>query len=163
MIIDMPTVSMGNSGSVLPAEKVSYDNTTSGLEAENVQDAIDEVNSNFIYSTTPKKIGKWTDGRDVWAKTYHFVINGVVDSGTTYRHIIDANFGTNGEEFINATGRIVNLNDSGKPAFGVPYVYRSDFFCSFGTDAINGLKLIYQGSFNGRTADVTVEYIYADN
>lgn len=47
MIIDMPTVSMGNSGSVLPADKVSYDNTTSGLEAENVQDAIDEVNSNL--------------------------------------------------------------------------------------------------------------------
>lgn len=43
----MPTVSMGNSGSVLPADKVSYDNTTSGLEAENVQDAIDEINSNL--------------------------------------------------------------------------------------------------------------------
>lgn len=47
MIIDMPTVSMGNSGSILPAEQVSYDNTSSGLEAANVQDAVDEVNSNL--------------------------------------------------------------------------------------------------------------------
>lgn len=47
MIIDMPTVSMGNSGKILPADKVSYSNTTSGLEADNVQDAIDEVNSDL--------------------------------------------------------------------------------------------------------------------
>lgn len=43
MIIDMPTVSMGVSGSLVSADRVSYDNTTSGLEAENVQDAVDEV------------------------------------------------------------------------------------------------------------------------
>lgn len=63
MIIDMPTVSMGNSGSILPADKVSYSNTTSGLEADNVQDAIDEVKSDLdskgtIYrsSNTEQKI-----------------------------------------------------------------------------------------------------------
>lgn len=49
----MPTVSMGNSGSVLPADKVSYDNTTSGLEAENVQDAIDEIEELTAPSNVP--------------------------------------------------------------------------------------------------------------
>lgn len=67
MIIDMPTVSMGNSGSILPAEQVSYDNTSSGLEAENVQDAIDEVNSNLTHSNDynlnqPALVGKYIDG-----------------------------------------------------------------------------------------------------
>ena len=47
----MPTVSMGNSGIILPADKVSYDNTASGLEADNVQDAIDEINSNLKNET----------------------------------------------------------------------------------------------------------------
>lgn len=50
MIIDMPTVSMGNSGKILPADKVSYNNATSGLSADNVQGAIDEVNSNLTAS-----------------------------------------------------------------------------------------------------------------
>lgn len=68
MIIDMPTVSMGNSGSILPAEKVSYDNTSSGLEAENVQDAVDEINSNFNYSTDEVIIGKFYDGRPVYRR-----------------------------------------------------------------------------------------------
>ena len=36
-------------GGASSAEKVSYDNTESGLEADNVQDAIDEVNSNLTY------------------------------------------------------------------------------------------------------------------
>lgn len=35
-------------GGASSAEDVSYDNTTSGLEADNVQDAIDELNSNLV-------------------------------------------------------------------------------------------------------------------
>lgn len=48
----MPTVSMGNSGIILPADRVSYDNATSGLEAEIVQDAIDELNYEASTSVT---------------------------------------------------------------------------------------------------------------
>lgn len=43
MIIDMPTVSMGSSGSLITADRVAYDNDTSGLAADSVQDAIDEI------------------------------------------------------------------------------------------------------------------------
>lgn len=54
MIIDMPTVSMGSSGSLITADRVAYDNDTSGLAADSVQDAIDEVNDNMFkfYQTT---------------------------------------------------------------------------------------------------------------
>lgn len=39
-------------GGASSAEDVSYDNTTSGLEADNVQDAIDEVSAARIYVKT---------------------------------------------------------------------------------------------------------------
>lgn len=45
----MPTVSMGTNGSIITADRVAYDNATSGLEAENVQDAVDEV---LMFSNT---------------------------------------------------------------------------------------------------------------
>lgn len=37
-------------GGASSAEEVSYDNTTSGLEADNVQDAVDEVNDKYEYT-----------------------------------------------------------------------------------------------------------------
>lgn len=82
MIIDMPTVSMGNSGSVLPADKVSYDNTTSGLEAENVQDAIDEVDSKNSYSSEETIVGYWRVGgenKPIYQKSYVFSYNSSSD------------------------------------------------------------------------------------
>ena len=54
------------------AEDVTYDNTTSGLTADDVQEAIDELaarTSAIEYSTTEKVIGKWTDGSDLYMKT----------------------------------------------------------------------------------------------
>lgn len=58
MYIDLPDgsrVLIGNSGEAIDT---SYDNTTSGLDATNVQSAIDELNSNLkskvkIYSSIP--------------------------------------------------------------------------------------------------------------
>ena len=80
MIIDMPTVSMGNSGSILPAEQVSYDNTSSGLEAENVQDAVDEINSNLgeHYNNEEMVVGTW-NGITLYRKGYF--INSLPQSG----------------------------------------------------------------------------------
>lgn len=76
----MPTVSMGNtSGSILPAEKVSYDGTISGLEADNVQDAIDQLS---IASTTQSfvetKVGVTADGEDI----YKITCDGTVSNPT---------------------------------------------------------------------------------
>ena len=53
------------------ASAVSYDNTSSGLTADDVQEAIDELASRGVkYSTTEKVIGKWTDGSDVYQRTF---------------------------------------------------------------------------------------------
>lgn len=65
------------------AENVNYDNTDSGLEATNVQDGIDELNSNltelkYTYSTSDfvKTGRKWIDGKDIYTK----VISGTFSS-----------------------------------------------------------------------------------
>lgn len=47
----------------LVAENIGYDNSTSGLTATNVQDAIDEVNGNLVYGTGISTGGiPYTDG-----------------------------------------------------------------------------------------------------
>ncbi len=76
----------GGSGGPTTAENVSYDNTDSGLTAETVQAAIDEIDGALdtatgnittlsgkvtdagSYSTTEKEIGTWIDGRPVYRK-----------------------------------------------------------------------------------------------
>ena len=53
------------------ASAITYDNTTSGLTADDVQEAIDELASRGdAYSTTEKIVGKWTDGSDVYQRTF---------------------------------------------------------------------------------------------
>lgn len=51
------------------ASKITYDNAESGLTADNVQDAIDEINNKFVYSTEETIIGKWIDGKPIYRKT----------------------------------------------------------------------------------------------
>lgn len=49
------------------ASAVTYDNTSSGLTADDVQEAIDELASRGVtYSTTERKIGKWIDNSDIY-------------------------------------------------------------------------------------------------
>ena len=68
----------GGGGGASSAEDVSYDNTTSGLTAENVQDALDEMQGNltasvsgsnvpfqFIYDSNTQKYG-YKDGADTF-------------------------------------------------------------------------------------------------
>lgn len=51
------------------ASKITYDNTESGLTADNVQDAIDEVNDKIsLYSTSEVEIGIF-NGKKVFRKT----------------------------------------------------------------------------------------------
>lgn len=53
------------------ASAITYDNTSSRLTADDVQEAIDELASRGVkYSTTEKVIGKWTDGSDVYQRTF---------------------------------------------------------------------------------------------
>lgn len=66
----------GGGGTTPTAADVTYDNTSSGLTADDVQEAIDELNTKLttghVYSTTEKVIGKWTDGSDLYEKVTIF-------------------------------------------------------------------------------------------
>lgn len=86
-------------GLVNEADKVTYDNKTSGLEATNIQDAVDEVNNNLTnvhnaidslnnktnkYSVEEKAIGEWIDGKPLYKKTSIWTFN--KDSANEYPH-----------------------------------------------------------------------------
>lgn len=119
MIIDMPTVSIGNSGSILPADKVSYSNTTSGLTADNVQDAVDEVNDRVdeialrTYSSEEKVVGKWIDGSDVYEKSWHGTATTYTDytNRRNYELIFEENI-PSGIMLIGAEGGIKTLHSN---------------------------------------------------
>lgn len=63
----------GGGSGASSADKVSYDNTQSGLTETNVQGAIDELASKNIFSTTETVIGLFDDGekiRPLYRKVY---------------------------------------------------------------------------------------------
>lgn len=71
--IELLEKNAGNGGGgASTAADVSYDNTSSGLTADDVQEAIDELASDLAagheFSTTEKVIGKWIDGSDLYEK-----------------------------------------------------------------------------------------------
>lgn len=96
------------------AEDVSYDNTDSGLTAENVQAAIDEIvnemPSAVNYSTNEQDTGlTWIDGKKIYQKT--FVKDSTDISGTLVT--IDAS-ALNIYECINIYGTFDRIVSAGK-------------------------------------------------
>ena len=77
ILIEAQKKSGGGGGGSSSADNVSFDNTTSGLTADNVQGAIDEIAGNVsdleaavtpnIYSTTETVVGKWNNN-DLYRK-----------------------------------------------------------------------------------------------
>ena len=55
------------------AANVSYSNTSSGLTADDVQEAIDELTAMIPikYSLTEQEVGEWVDGSPVYQKTIY--------------------------------------------------------------------------------------------
>ena len=62
----------GGSGGGSTAADITYDNTSSGLTADDVQEAIDEIEADIkagiVYTSTERKIGTWYDGNDLFEK-----------------------------------------------------------------------------------------------
>lgn len=74
------------------ASAISYDNTTSGLAATDVQSAIDEVVSDISdrgYSSTERLIGTWIDGNDLFEQTIT-LSSLTASAATTVAHSITA-------------------------------------------------------------------------
>ena len=100
------------------AASITYDNTTSGLTADDVQEAIDELASVVEgHSTTERVIGKWINGDTLYEKTYSATgtftsdvtldseltsaninvvdIGGAVEASDAYTPFVDATIGGN--------------------------------------------------------------------
>lgn len=72
-IIGYPKADFNSIDGILPsAQNVSYDNTTSGLTAENVQDAVDEISLRNAFSFDEVRIGTWLDGKSLYRKMINF-------------------------------------------------------------------------------------------
>ena len=130
------------------ASKITYDNTTSGLEADNVQDAIDEVNANLMQ----------TPAEETLVGT--IVIQGVTRN--RYRRVISTNetitqgvfsFATQPldvDVIISITGSIYCSSGASIGHWLVPYWYTAtDFFFnhSWGTIVCQHSSQVYTGAF----------------
>lgn len=74
--IDYETITKNSDGE-LQVSSMPYDNTESGLTADNVQDAIDEVNGKIVlndYSTTRETVIGSFDGKPLYRKMVSFTL-----------------------------------------------------------------------------------------
>lgn len=146
-------------GGATSAENISYDNTQSQLEAENVQDGIDELNSNLMnkadkvtYSTSEVDTGDISaNGKHIYRKTFIGINVSIIES-----NIIQSNVTMTG--IIKTYGYILNRNAEIVPiGFSTSGNY---FACVFKSG--NNLKLDYKWgnttSFTTPYYEITVEY-----
>ena len=103
------------------AAGVSYDNTSSGLTADDVQEAIDELNTAigqinplpFNYSETEHEVGTWIDGSKLYEKTLEIEFSDFTSSGDLYTYGIT----TLGETIRNVFG-LMNSTSFGRCLLG---------------------------------------------
>ena len=113
------------------AVDINYDNTTSGLTATNVQDAIDEVNNSLtIHSTTFNNVASHLVG--------DYVINNESDILYLYKFTTAGTAITNATKVTGGVGVIANAD-------GMTYVMGADSVlkkCSGGGFAIQSIKYV---------------------
>ena len=97
------------SGGASSADKVKYDNRTSGLKATNVQGAVDEVNNRLNYSTDEQIIGTWIDGKPIYRQV--FVSNTTLSIDSTLKTFTIGNI-QNCEKLIRVDVLINDKNDN---------------------------------------------------
>lgn len=136
-------------GTNVTAANVSYDNTTSGLTADDVQEAVDEIfgkiEEGHIYSTDEKVVGKWIDGKDIYEKT--------INIGHSYP--IDYNLSSLGiETQISCSGTNSDLGV-------LPFIVPTDTYsCHLNFTKTNYIQARIGSSVTAPTADtyVTIRY-----
>ena len=88
------------------AADVTYDNTVSGLTADDVQEAIDELaarNAQHVYSNTETEVGKWLNNESVYEKSYE------VDNPTNDM-VIDSTLTSDNMALLSCVGGYVEAN-----------------------------------------------------
>ena len=113
------------------ADKVSYDNTNSGLTSTNVQGAIDEVNNSLgrvdvLYNTTidPTKDGKnITLNNKISDYKFLYVVGGKASTGASYGSLIPVVVLTS---YINYHFTLYGIGGSSLNSIGIGIKYISD-------------------------------------
>lgn len=110
------------SGAGGSAENINYNNTESGLEATNVQDAVDELNNTLMdletYSSTETIIGKWINNKPIFRKCFDGVSYLTKNSDKIILNIPDLdvllgvvmNLRVNGKNFATTNYNVKGIN-----------------------------------------------------
>ena len=72
------------------ASDIAYKDTNVGAELTKLNESIEQINNNFVYSTSEKIVGTWLDGKTIYAKTFSIVNpsnDQIIDSDTTKKLI----------------------------------------------------------------------------
>lgn len=152
----------GGSGGSTTSENVSYDNTGSGLTADNVQEAIDELKADIPtiseygvnYSATEHLVGSWTDGAPVYESTIHIeALPSAASTGTEYPHGI-----VNIDKIVDIGGVFTFTGGNTAP---IPYaISKADAVTSQIGLVVNDTNIIINvgADRSGVSADVTLRY-----
>lgn len=154
--IDLLEKAVENDGGASTAADVSYDNSSSHLTADDVQEAIDELNTaigqidtGLNLSATEHEIGKWLDGRPIYERT---ITGEITPSGASYSvDVLDlATLGA--EILVTCFGSIKNTGD-GYSMLTNGYV-NSGNATGFYLTSDGTLKLYIMGTYNEYTLHV---------
>lgn len=142
MIIDMPTVSIGSNGSIITADRVAYDNSTSGLESTNIQDAMDELSTLSKQSIIEKVVGTDWRGKIIYQRTFNGAISTYTDS--TARRVFVKTILQNVDTIENLKGWY-SINNNQKYSANSPFIGGDGEFLRMGTayvqDDLHDLKV----------------------
>lgn len=141
------------------ADKISYDNTESGLTSNTVQGAIDEVheeveNIKHHYSTEEKIVGEWVDGSLICEKTYIFSVE-----GTSSEYVKELETFNNNISPMKLEGFVINSNPSSSTynnVFALPY---KSLFNVLGFNPTTKKLTVNVGDWGKADVNITVTYI----
>lgn len=125
------------------ADKITYDNSTSGLTATNVQDAIDELSTLPKQSTIEKVVGTDWRGKIIYQRTFDSAISTYTDS--TARRIFVKTILQNVDTIENLKGWYSIINNNQKYSANSPFIGGNGEFLRMGTvyvqDDLHELKV----------------------
>lgn len=153
--LNIPSEINGGGGGASSADDVSYDNTSSGLTATDVQEAIDEVVGAVeeaanaeVYSTDEVKIGKWLND-DLYRKVYHVA---ALPNTTT----LDVPTGLTNVKYVGVRGVAYGDSNVLPLPYSAPGSLASLVQLSMSGDNI---RIVTGQDRSNREADIIIEYV----
>ena len=143
------------------AADITFDNTGTGMQADDVQDAITELKSNLTnyedYSTSEVVCGKWIDGKTLYKLT--LVSQSEVTAGARITFDISS---YNIADIVHMEGILIK----GGYNRNIPYSYRAETsYSTYPAEVLSmykssqGLIIVNSSNQNLGTAYITIKYI----